>query len=135
MGDRANIVVVNHRHGSEGQKPPLVYLYTHWSGSELPEILRLALSRNLRWDDEQYLARIIFDQMTAGSQGEETGFGISAALRDNSYPLLVVDCAKQTVGLAMEGKEPDCYRSWSFQDYVDQEQATWPDERIMFISE
>ena len=52
MGDRANVVIDDN--GSQ------VYLYTHWRGTELPEIVRKALTKNQRWDDPQYLSRIVF---------------------------------------------------------------------------
>lgn len=129
MGDRANIVVVNRRPVTRSDgKPLMVYLYSHWGGSELPEVLRLALARRLRWDDDQYLARIIFDQMVGDQHGEEANFGISAALMDNSYPVLVVDCQTQTVGFAKEGEEPECSKIWTFEEYIAKQGVSWPDE-------
>jgi hypothetical protein len=91
MGDRANVVLEQ----DNGQE---IYLYSHWGGTELPETLQAALNRGRdRWDDEPYLGRIIFQDMTAGSEKELTGFGISTYLCDNEYPLLRVDSRKQTV--------------------------------------
>lgn len=118
MGDRANIVIDDN--GSR------VFLYTHWSGLELPEILRAALARRARWDDPQYLSRIVFQQMVGTDRGE-TGFGISAVCGDNSYPLLIVDCAKQQVRLEatddskLRGKAIDL----SFDNYVALPEAAW----------
>jgi len=55
MGDRANVRIKD----SGGT----FHLYTHWSGTELPETVRQALLRGKdRWDDEQYLSRIIFQK-------------------------------------------------------------------------
>jgi hypothetical protein len=88
MGDRGNIFVKN---GDEKG----VYLYSHWGGSELPIILKQALSRQIRWGDASYLTRIIFDEMTRDRQGEELGFGISAVLTDNEHPIVVVDTERQ----------------------------------------
>lgn len=94
MGDRGNIVVRGHRFGDK--RDPAVFLYTHWSGSDLPETLANALqSREAksRGADGSYLTRIIFDRMVAaggGSMGDETGFGISAYLTDGNGTLLVV---------------------------------------------
>ena len=91
MGDRANIVIKEDTSGGE------VWLYTHWRGSEYEEILRRALAKRWRWSDPSYLARIIFAEMTRGSEQDETGFGISTVMGDNSHPILVVDCKKQEV--------------------------------------
>jgi len=54
MGDRANVYIrEDNDHG--------VYLYTHWGGYELPEVVRRALARGeSRWSDAPYLARIVF---------------------------------------------------------------------------
>ena len=95
MGDRANVVVIDDRDYAAG-----VFLYTHWSGYELPATLKAALDRVPgRWSDSPYLARAIFCQMigTGEELMEETGFGISATMGDNSYPLLIVDPFNQVV--------------------------------------
>lgn len=97
MGDRGNIVVV----GADGRKDQ-VWFYTHWSGSTVRQVVRDALARRLRWNDSSYLARIIFDTLTAGEQGKETGFGISSRLQDNSHDIVVVDAGEQCVYLVSE---------------------------------
>lgn len=114
MGDRGNIVV-----RSDGSQ---VFLYTHWQGHEIPELARKALAMNRRWTDGQYLARIIFDVMTDGRHGEETGFGISSVIGDNGHPLLIVDCDKQEVflegdGVAYHAPGPEA-KPLSFADFV-----------------
>ena len=65
MGDRGNIIV-------DG-----VYLYSHWTGSQLPSILQEALKKQWRWDDGSYLTRIIFCEMVKDDIDGETGYGIS----------------------------------------------------------
>ncbi len=84
MGDRRSIVI------SENDRAEAnVVLYSHWSGSELPEILARALDRSReRWLDAPYLTRVIFSQMLADHNPEDliegvmgtTGFGIEAIL-------------------------------------------------------
>ena len=91
MGDRANVVVLDE--GSDNA----VFLYTHWSGTVLPSLLKRALDRKQRWDDGAYLTRIIFCEMVKGYESDETGFGISAHICDNEHPLLVVDVGRQVV--------------------------------------
>lgn len=103
MGDRANIEV---REGDES-----VYLYTHWHGSETPEMLRRALNRGEeRWADTPYLTRIIFCEMVSGLETELTGFGISASAMGASKHI-IVDTATQTVSI------DDC-TPIKFEDYV-----------------
>lgn len=90
MGDRANVVIDEEQGGT-------IYLYTHWGGSELPATLQTALKKRWRWDDEPYLARLIFQEMTRGSENNETGFGISTTPQDNEHPYLRVSVKAQTV--------------------------------------
>lgn len=95
MGDRGNIVVLDEFGPGDVR---YVYLYTHWRGSEIRELLQEALAKRWRWDDGPYLTRIIFDTLKAGDEGsKETGYGISAGPGDNSHPILVVDPRRQHV--------------------------------------
>lgn len=87
MGDRAQVLIED-----EG-----VYLYTHWNGSSLESTVKKALSRKQRWDDPEYLARIIFDEMIGKDQGEETGYGIGGEQHGDVRMLIIVNCQKQTV--------------------------------------
>ena len=98
MGDRGNIKIY------ENDPECAVWFYAHWSGTELFGVLKAALARRQRWDDHQYLARIIFDEMTKGQQGEETGFGISTHIGDNDMgrPILAVGVDAQEVSLKTE---------------------------------
>ena len=101
MGDRGQIFV----------KDVGVYLYTHWSGYELRQILKKSLERGKdRWDDPEYLSRIIFDDMINGDKGE-TGYGIGNTLHtDLDNPLITVDCGNEMV--IRDGE------STSFEDYT-----------------
>lgn len=116
MGDRANVCIVQH---PRGNKPDgLVYLYTHWGGYELPQTVANALIRGKgRWDDESYLARIIFSEMIKDDVLDETGFGISTYQVDNEHPIIVVDCESKTVGFAEPGNEPTVEVSYSFDEF------------------
>lgn len=109
MGDRANIVI-------DAGDGDCVFLYAHWSGSNLPFDLQAALQKRWRWDDASYLARIIFCQMVKGHEDDETGFGISAQLGDNEHPLLVVDVPGQAVRLTNESRNT-VFKSWGFESY------------------
>lgn len=83
-----------------------VFLYTHWGSGSIVEDVRKALASDAgrsRWDDEEYLTRIIFDVMTDGQHGEETGFGIGTQQHgDLDFKPIVVDCDNKTVSLEDE---------------------------------
>jgi len=115
MGDRGNICMKMEDGGQ-------VFFYSHWGGYALPETLKAALIRargtkadggrfiNGRWDDEPYLARIIFNEMTKGDEMETSGFGISTYLGDNEREIIYVSVKEQTVTIADKVTK--------FEDYV-----------------
>ena len=104
MGDRGNIVMVE----ESGNQ---IYLYSHWAGTELPEILQKALVRGKnRWDDESYLARIIFSEMIQKDILSETGYGISTYRCDENHPDLEVRIKDKRV--VCNGQE------WSFEEFT-----------------
>ena len=107
--------------GERGQiKIDKVYLYTHWRGFALKEILAEALSKKWRWSDKEYLTRIIFDVMTKNERDTETGYGIGTNMHfDLGYPLLVVDVDNKIV---QEGNQ-----KWSFEDFIKQK---WDGEEM-----
>jgi len=108
MGDRGNIKL------NFGENFSPTYFYTHWEGSELPEILRDALIRGRdRWNDEPYLARIIFSEMIQNEVMSKTGYGISPYMCDNERPILVVNLTEGTVEVEDTGK-------WTFEEFVNQ---------------
>lgn len=117
MGDRGNIVIKQNAKDKQGE---YIYFYAHWSGSELPSILQSALARGKeRWDDEQYLARVIFCEMIKDNVLDTDSFGISTYMGDNEHDFLVVDVRAQTVGRVREG-DPGAApkKKWSFDDYL-----------------
>lgn len=96
MGDRSNIVI----HQSNGDR---VYLYGHWMGEDSINVVWDVLSIGARWNDESYLARMMFSEMTHGAYDCETGFGISANYPpDNEYPFIVLYPKDQTVQIESE---------------------------------
>lgn len=118
MGDRGNIVVRSSQSNRDD-----VWFYTHWTGSTIEDVVKRGLARGKeRWGDSSYLARIIFDELTDGQQGELTGFGISSSMGDNEYPIVVVDDDKRRV-FAVEENElfesriPDDYEPASSTPY------------------
>lgn len=106
MGDRANIQLT----GAHCLPHPL-FFYTHWSGCELPFTLQSALKRGReRWNDPQYLTRIIFSEMIQGDVLHLTGYGISTKVCDGEDRVLVVDVDAKKV-TDWDGK------SYSFEEF------------------
>jgi hypothetical protein len=124
MGDRGNIVVVQHG-ALDGGADGAIYLYTHASGSFIARTAQCALIRGAdRWTDEPYLGRIVFNEMTAGFERDTMMFGISSYLTDNEHDLVVIDAATQTVSLvsaephAAPAPEAGSRTSYSFADFA-----------------
>ena len=108
MGDRAQVRIV-------GNLDHAVYLYTHWTGSTLPETVRNALDRGRdHWDNPSYLARIIFCEMVKGDVDGTTGFGIDTAEHgDTQHSLITVDCRSKTVTIGPSSWTMDAFIAWS----------------------
>lgn len=124
MGDRANVYIKDS--ATEG-----VFLYTHWGGDELPEVVREALDSDAgrgRWNDGSYLARIVFCRMVKGDEASATGYGISSRLGDNTVgrPIIVLDPDKQRIGFAAEAQVPQPVKWQSFEEYAAAQDAKWP---------
>lgn len=106
MGDRANVQFIEASGGT-------IYFYTHWDGYKLPETLANALDRSEdRWNDDPYLARIIFSEMIKDYVLDTTGYGISTYRTDENYPDLIVDSGAATV----TDRDGMVY---SFQEYIE----------------
>ena len=102
MGDRANVQFVYEKRDFEEAKK--VYFYTHWSGYELPQKVAAALDRGRdRWDDESYLARIVFSEMIRDEINDTTGYGIAPYRNDYNHADVVIDMNSRTVnGVSFE---------------------------------
>lgn len=91
MGDRINLKLKY----SQGEP---IYLYSHWGGSGMKETIKSALIRGKdRWDDESYLARIIFCEMVRWDVEGLTGYGIAPYECDPENKTITVDLADKKV--------------------------------------
>jgi hypothetical protein len=107
MGDRGNIKIGK------------VYLYTHWGGSGIKQVVQNALKRRQRWNDEAYLTRIIFCELLKGDDdvlNGETGYGISTHICDNEHNIIRVNTKKQTVYETNE--DGIIIKIWSFEEFI-----------------
>lgn len=94
MGDRGNIIIEKDGQDFKHQ----VVFYTHFSGSELPLIVRNALIRGRsRWDDSSYLARVIFSELVKDDIDGLTGYGISTEIGDGGDQIVSVFIQQQRV--------------------------------------
>lgn len=104
MGDRANILV-------KSGETIGVCLYTHWGGHQLPTMLQNALKKRERWDDEQYLNRIIFCEMMGDVHSEKTGCGITGYVWDGGDRIIHVDVDELKV-IFLD-------KEYSFEEYIE----------------
>ncbi|NDC88402.1 MAG: hypothetical protein EB075_06300 [Bacteroidetes bacterium] len=78
MGDRNNIKITY----STGDS---IYLYGHWIGNEIQDIVRDAMENSGRVTDESYFARVLFSKMIESDIHGETGYGIAPYVVDHCY--------------------------------------------------
>lgn len=124
MGDRGNVLIKDK--WEDG-----VFLYTHWGGYELPQLVQEVLRRNERWEDSSYLARMVFSRMIRDYVDTTTGFGISTHMPDNEYPVIVLVPAEQRVLYITEdaARQKDISNplvSWTMEEFISE-----PDEEIL----
>ena len=117
MGDRGHIVIEQY-----GDESTPVVLYSHWQASQLPSILAEALSHEERWGDHEYLARIIFDELSACSS-EFTGCGIGTEIHGDTWRVINVDPDEQEItfesgnGFASDRFSGEVY---TFEEFVEE---------------
>lgn len=95
MGDRANIVITAEPY--EGRETPSpIYLYTHWHGYEVEQLLADGLRKAVaagRLNDEQYRNRLIaesfFTYHTANGE-DQTGCGLGTSVGDGDDHLVTL---------------------------------------------
>jgi hypothetical protein len=118
MGDRAQIAI-KQRNWTDGQDDSKVYLYSHWRGDGVYGSLQTVLSKRVRWDDPEYLARMIFQTMMGNDYGE-LGFGIGTRKHgDIEHPIPVLDCSNATITWErgdFQGNEE--YQDCSFEEFA-----------------
>ncbi len=90
MGDRGQVRFIN----EEGE----VWFYTHWGASDLVGVVQAGLRRGRgRWDDSEYLARILFCELVGAHTAGVTGYGIGLSRHSDVWQVVTVDAVEQTV--------------------------------------
>jgi len=78
-----------------------VYLYSHNTANELVSVVSDVLSRKVRWDDPDYLSRMIFCRMVPKNKWDnELGFGIGTQLYRDVNMLISLDTVHQTIRIS-----------------------------------
>jgi len=96
MGDRGQVII----------EDTGIVLYTHWRATELPDDVFRSLSLRERWDDPEYLARIIFCHMTQSRCSTETnGYGIGTMPHSDAWQNIYINCENKTININ-EKKQP-----------------------------
>lgn len=119
MGDRANVYI-------HEEDRPGVYLYTHWAGSELPDLVKEALKvpRALnRSNDGPYLTRILIEEITKSSYGSETGWGVSAEVGDGEDRIVDVNVTLAGPVVTFKGYEDE--EEENYEEYEDWCDCNW----------
>lgn len=92
MGDRAQVVITDN-----DELEGAVWLYSHWGGTNLPRVVQSALKRQERWNDSEYLARIVFQEMI-GDDKSATGYGIGTSEHgDGEHPVLILNASSMII--------------------------------------
>ena len=78
-----------------------VYLYTHSNSKDLINIMHQVLSKKLRWNDPDYLARMIFCKMIPFDEWDsDLGYGIGTQLYRDVNILVSIDTVHQTINIS-----------------------------------
>jgi len=79
MSTRSQVQVIS------GESSPDIWLYQHYDGYNLPQRVALGLEAGAsRWLDDEYLTRIIFSHMLAGTYSDPSPERLAQALLDTT---------------------------------------------------
>lgn len=107
MGDRGQVLI----------KDEKVYLYTHWGASDMEADVKRAMAKQWRWDDPEYLGRIIFDEMVH-THNTETGYGIGTTEHGDIELLITIDCHKSLITISKKYYKEKSDKTISFNDFI-----------------
>lgn len=114
MGDRGHIQIITGNRTDDAA----IWVYSHWSGTELPELSRTALAEaEGRWDDPSYGARVVVTKLIGGVEGD-TGWGIGVSPEDMGDGGRVVKIDFTTRTVTLRTSRAGDAEPLSFQEYV-----------------
>jgi hypothetical protein len=95
-----------------------VYLYTHDTARNLLANVHNILSKESRWDDPDYLSRMLFCEMIPESfWSSDTGFGIGTQLYADVELLITLDTVNQKITVSSGLHEFDNF-SMTFSEFI-----------------
>lgn len=99
-----------------------IYLYTHTHGFDTFDILKAALIKGKsKWNDEQYLTRIIFCELIKRDLNGISNYGISSFVAENDLPIFVVDVYNSNILLEDGRCLSTCLYPgviWDFKEFI-----------------
>jgi len=96
-----------------------IYLYDHNGADGIIQKLYNVLSKKVRWDDPDYLARMLFCEMIPFEFWEsDSGFGIGTVLYESTNVLVTLDFPKQRV-VIQSILDKHAIESFSFESFVE----------------
>ena len=97
-----------------------IFLYTHDLADSLVNDVYQALKLGARWDDADYLARIVFCRMIPPEQLlNDKGFGIGAKQYGDINLLITLDCRDQTISVISSLMENKHKYSMTFTEFIE----------------
>ena len=89
MGERNNVKLV----------PDGIIIYSHWDDKQslISKVKKALIRGKERWNDRQYLNRIIFSEVIRDDVPGLTGYGLTTDMHDGDI-ILTVDTENQRVG-------------------------------------
>lgn len=96
-----------------------VYLYSHSDAASITKVVHEALSKRKRWDDPDYLARMIFCEMVPSEFWEsDSGYGIGNLLYTSTNVLVSVDVVRQKI-IVQSALNKHELHSYTFESFVE----------------
>lgn len=127
MGDRATACILLPQ--PQGAPVQPLWLYTHWRGTDLPQLVAQALSDGrARWGEPSYLARILIGTIIDLETIDGYGIGMIpyGHPADAGRPQLVIDTRLQHAGYVTWDKDPGTTRLQHTYETFIQVGAYWP---------
>lgn len=114
MSDNKSVQIeIINQHGSSP-----VYLYSHEGALSMVNTVYEILSQKKRWDDADYLARMLFCAMIPKDDWDkEKGYAIGTTLYEGIALFISINVPKQTIKIQIT-KDLHNYESMSFDDFV-----------------
>lgn len=124
MGDRAQVRIIDYAGNDcpDVHETGGVYLYTHWHGYQLQHVVARALEfGRSRWRDDEYLARIVFEEMLKLNPNSTTGFGIGTHKHSDIELLITLNC-RTTVATVEYVYEPHHAKNgkYTFEEFINE---------------